>query len=56
MSEIITEVRIGHPVPDFKLNAYDPQKHDFVEVTLAEQKDAGRWTVLFFYPADFTFV
>jgi alkyl hydroperoxide reductase subunit AhpC len=56
MSEMINEVRIGHQVPDFQLNCYDPQSHDFKPVTLAEQKDAGKWTVLFFYPADFTFV
>ena len=42
MSEMVNEVRIGHPVPDFKLNCYDPQTHDFREVSLSEQKDAGR--------------
>ncbi len=56
MSEITETVRLGHPVPDFTLNAYDPQAHDFTKVTLEEQKKAGKWTILFFYPADFTFV
>lgn len=56
MSEMIDQVRMGHPVPDFQLNAYDPQTHDFKEVSLAAQQEAGRWTILFFYPADFTFV
>ena len=50
------QVRIGHEVPDFELNAYDPVGHNFPKVTLKEQKEAGRLTILFFYPADFTFV
>jgi peroxiredoxin (alkyl hydroperoxide reductase subunit C) len=49
-------VRVGTPVPDFTMNAYDPVKGDFTKVSLEDQKKAGRWTVLFFYPADFTFV
>ena len=49
-------VRLGHPVPDFKMKTYDPAKHDFSEFSLAAQKEKGRWSILFFYPADFTFV
>jgi peroxiredoxin (alkyl hydroperoxide reductase subunit C) len=49
-------IRVGQPVPDFKLAAYDPVAGDFTEFDLAKQKGAGRWTVLFFYPADWTFV
>jgi alkyl hydroperoxide reductase subunit AhpC len=56
MSEALSEVKIGHPVPDFTLNCYDPQAHDFSKVSLAELKEQGKWTILFFYPADFTFV
>jgi len=51
-----TEVKVGMQVPDFTLTCYDPKAHDFTKVTLAEQKKNGRWTILFFYPADFTFV
>jgi alkyl hydroperoxide reductase subunit AhpC len=29
---------------------------DFGEITLEGLKKAKKWTVLFFYPADFTFV
>ena len=29
---------------------------EFGEFSLAKQKEAGRWSILFFYPADFTFV
>lgn len=51
-----TQVRMGHPVPDFEINVYDPVKHDFGKLSLEQQKKAGKWTILFFYPADFTFV
>lgn len=42
----------GKKISEFKLNAF--QQNDFIEVT---DKDLlGKWSVLFFYPADFTFV
>lgn len=56
MSETLETVKLGHPVPEFTLKCYDPKAHDFCDVTLAEQKKNGKWTILFFYPADFTFV
>ena len=43
---------IGKKVSDFKVQAYVDGK--FKEVTLEDVK--GRWSVFFFYPADFTFV
>ena len=49
-------VRIGHEVPDFELTCYDPTAHDFTTFSLADAKEAGKWSILFFYPADFTFV
>lgn len=48
--------RIGHAVPDFSLDTYDPTQNDFGKIGLAELKSKGKWTILFFYPADFTFV
>ncbi len=51
-----TPVQVGQKVPDFTLDTYEPSKGDFGQVSLADQKKNGRWTVLFFYPADFTFV
>ena len=51
-----TPVRVGQNVPDFTLEAYDPVAGDFAKFSLAEQREKGRWTILFFYPADFTFV
>ncbi len=49
-------LKLGEVVPDFELETYDPVKDDFGTFSLAEQKKKGRWTLLFFYPADFTFV
>ncbi len=45
-------VKIGSEVPDFKLHAY----HDdnFKDVRLSDYR--GKWVVLMFYPADFTFI
>ena len=55
MSECTT-LRVGQAVPDFKLETFDPTTNDFGTFDLAAQKAAKKWTVLFFYPADFTFV
>jgi len=48
--------RLGHKVPAFELATYDPVKQDFGSFSLASQIEKKRWTILFFYPADFTFV
>ena len=49
-------VCLGHKVPDFQMTTYDPVAGDFGQVSLADQVARERWTILFFYPADFTFV
>jgi len=51
-----TPLRLGHPVPDFELTTYEPAEGGFGTFSLADQKRTGGWTILFFYPADFTFV
>jgi peroxiredoxin (alkyl hydroperoxide reductase subunit C) len=56
MSEETTQARLGHEVPDFELNTYDPTTHGFGTFKLSENVAAGKWTIVFFYPADFTFV
>ena len=43
---------INSEVKPFKATAY--HNGDFIEVTEADMK--GKWSVVFFYPADFTFV
>ena len=46
------ETLVNQKIPEFKLQAY--QNDAFKEVT---DKDLnGKWSILFFYPADFTFV
>ncbi len=47
---------VGRPVADFFLETYDPDKGFFGTVSLEALREAGKWTILFFYPADFTFV
>jgi alkyl hydroperoxide reductase subunit AhpC len=49
-------VRVGDTVSDFKLDTYLPTKKDFGDFSLSANMAAGKWTVLVFYPADFTFV
>jgi peroxiredoxin (alkyl hydroperoxide reductase subunit C) len=56
MTETLTEAKVGLQVPNFALTCYDPVKNDFTKVALADLQAAGKWTILFFYPADFTFV
>ncbi len=56
MSDENTQVMIGQPVPDFELTVYEPENHGFGKRNLADIKKEGKWTILFFYPADFTFV
>ena len=49
-------LQLGQSVPNFELATYDPVKSDFGTVSLDQIKSEGKWTILFFYPADFTFV
>lgn len=48
----VTTARLGHPAPDFEAIAY--ADGEFKTIKLAAFK--GKWVILFFYPADFTFV
>ena len=47
-------IKVGQPAPDFTLQGYEKGK--FAEYKLSEISASGKWTVLFFYPLDFTFV
>ena len=49
-------LQVGQTVPDFKMETYEPTQYGFSEVSLEHLKKQGKWTILFFYPADFTFV
>jgi alkyl hydroperoxide reductase subunit AhpC len=48
--------KVGQKVPSFEIETFDPIKKDFGIFSLDKQKETGKWTILFFYPADFTFV
>jgi hypothetical protein len=56
MCEEMIQAQLGHKVPDFELDTYDPTIRNFGKFKLSENMEAGKWTILFFYPADFTFV
>ena len=45
-------VKIGHKIPEFELSAY--HNNDIKKIKFSEYK--GKWLVLLFYPADFTFI
>lgn len=55
-SELVPTIQIGKKVPSFIIKTYNPAKDDFDEVSLQALQEKGKWAVLFFYPADFTFV
>jgi peroxiredoxin (alkyl hydroperoxide reductase subunit C) len=48
----VTMVSIGQEIPDFALDAY--QDEEIKNIKLSDYR--GKWLVLLFYPADFTFV
>jgi peroxiredoxin (alkyl hydroperoxide reductase subunit C) len=55
MQEIKT-IQIGETVPNFSMETYEPSKKTFGSFSLKDSIDQKKWTVLVFYPADFTFV
>ncbi|MDD3793660.1 MAG: peroxiredoxin [Candidatus Gracilibacteria bacterium] len=52
--EFASIVKIDNEAPSFELPAYNPKTDDEEKVSLSELKN--KWVVLFYYPADFTFV
>ncbi len=49
-------LQVGQKVPNFKLETFEPSTREFGEISLAGLMADHKWTILFFYPADFTFV
>ncbi|WP_297377073.1 alkyl hydroperoxide reductase subunit C [uncultured Helcococcus sp.] len=45
---------VGKKIQEFSVDGYDPKKEEFVKVT--NEDFMGKWTILCFYPADFSFV
>ena len=56
MSECCGGLKLGQKVPMIELATYEPTKGDFGKFRLEDQIKNKRWTILFYYPADFTFV
>ncbi len=49
-------IAVGQQVPNFEIEIYDTAKQDFGKLSLSDLKARKEWLILFFYPADFTFV
>jgi peroxiredoxin len=49
-------VSVGMTVPNFEMEIYHPLDREFGKISLDQLKQQKKWTILFFYPADFTFV
>ena len=50
------KVKVGQRVPDFEIEVYDPKTGSFGKISLEDIMRERKWLILFFYPADFTFV
>ncbi len=48
----VSMIKVGHPVPDFEFEIFQDDK--VKKTRFSDYKN--KWLVLFFYPADFTFV
>lgn len=49
-------LHVGDMVPNFEMETYDPRKGEFGKISLDALRQGKKWTVLVFYPADYTFV
>lgn len=56
MSGAAVGLVVGQNVPDFEMETYEPGTGTFGTFRLAEARSKKKWTVLVFYPADFTFI
>ncbi len=50
----MSSTMVRQQMPEFKMDAYDAKTGHFTTVSSEDYK--GKWTVICFYPADFTFV
>ena len=49
-------LKVGDKISDFEMDVYLPDKKDFGKIKFLDILKTGNWLVLFFYPADYTFV
>jgi len=52
---IAGEAKVGSKAPNFTTMAYLPVQNKFKRISLSSYLKKGKWVILFFYPADFTF-
>lgn len=52
----LERAKVGLKVRNFTVETYDPTEGFFGSLNFADLQTKGKWLVLFFYPADFTFV
>lgn len=56
MTETCCGLQVGQTVPDFEMETFNPDSGKFGKFSIAEAKKNKKWTILVFYPADFTFI
>ncbi len=56
MSEEKNVIGVGQTVPNFEMEVFDPKRNDFGKISLEGLLKEKKWVILYFYPADFTFV
>lgn len=47
-------LQVGSAAPEFRMEGVQDPKQDYRQYSLTDYR--GKWVVLFFYPADFTFI
>ena len=52
MKEYVSSVKVGETIPDYEFEIY--QNDDTKTVKFSDYR--GKWLIVMFYPADFTFV
>jgi len=55
-ASVVTPLQIGQRIKDFAFGTYNPVGNQFEEHNLFQYLLQKKWIVLYFYPADFTFV
>jgi len=61
LDQDMVQIQVGQPVPAFSgMSLVGPEfkqlSYDGGTMTIGDEKSKGHWTLLFFYPLDFTFV
>ncbi|WP_029895779.1 peroxiredoxin [Desulfohalovibrio reitneri] len=52
----IQHAKVGKPIEHFEMKVFDPEEGFFADFSSEKTLAEGKWIVLVFYPADFTFV